>query len=504
MNRRTWILAAVLFSFMAVPSSQAAQLRIERLTGVYPSTPIEVPVFADSVTSPLSGFTLTIALNEANYSVLTVNPGAFPTNCGWEYFSWQTIDTTVPDHPISHDRPTSLLHITALASATAGYVPACFTDTSPLELARITLLTGSWKMWNPLDCATEPLAFFWRSCGDNILLSADGDTAFCAAFLKTDATADTSDWPFPGYGVPGSACLTDSVPVYLPAFTAVDGALEYACDVYGMRGDVNLNGFPYEAADAVVFTNYFIHGLAVFTINVNGQIAATDVNCDGAILTLPDLIHLLRVMIGDIPPCLGSQFKPAPQQQHTVRLTIADNGTLVLTSDAPVRALAVTLLGSDHPTSPLTTTTFGRIGDTTTCLLVNPDASVVLAAGSHTIAHLAANSATILSAEAVDESGAAMAVVTALVGLPSQFTLSQNYPNPFNPTTSIGFSLPVASNWTLKITNIAGQEIAVRTGFSQAGETNITLDASAWASGVYLYTLTTGGFTTTRKMTLLK
>ena len=94
--------------------------------------------------------------------------------------------------------------------------------------------------------------------------------------------------------------------------------------------------------------------------------------------------------------------------------------------------------------------------------------------------------------------------VMASGGLPTEFSLSQNYPNPFNPTTNIELSLPTASDYTLAVYNIIGQQVAVFEGYAEAGIVTITWDASEQASGVYLYRVEAGSFTATRKMTLLK
>ena len=88
--------------------------------------------------------------------------------------------------------------------------------------------------------------------------------------------------------------------------------------------------------------------------------------------------------------------------------------------------------------------------------------------------------------------------------LPANFSLAQNYPNPFNPTTTIGFSLPVKSDVSLSIYNIAGQLVKEFNGTFEAGEQSFVWDASAQASGVYFYKLNANNFSETKKMVLLK
>ncbi|MCH7691170.1 MAG: right-handed parallel beta-helix repeat-containing protein [candidate division Zixibacteria bacterium] len=88
--------------------------------------------------------------------------------------------------------------------------------------------------------------------------------------------------------------------------------------------------------------------------------------------------------------------------------------------------------------------------------------------------------------------------------LPKEFALFQNYPNPFNPATVISFSLPVASEYELTIYNILGQEVKTFSGHSESGTVDIHWDASAYGSGIYLYKLTAGTYTATKKMIVLK
>jgi hypothetical protein len=88
---------------------------------------------------------------------------------------------------------------------------------------------------------------------------------------------------------------------------------------------------------------------------------------------------------------------------------------------------------------------------------------------------------------------------------PVSFGLAQNYPNPFNPTTTIGYQLSAAGQVELKVYNLLGQEVVTLVnGYRAAGAYSATLDAANLPSGVYLYRLTVGSSTATRKMVLMK
>jgi len=88
---------------------------------------------------------------------------------------------------------------------------------------------------------------------------------------------------------------------------------------------------------------------------------------------------------------------------------------------------------------------------------------------------------------------------------PVEFTLLHNYPNPFNAATKMSYSLVEAGRVTLKIYDIAGRLVdTLIEGFQQAGEYDIVWDASEQASGIYFYRLSSGDFTETKRMTLLR
>jgi len=108
--------------------------------------------------------------------------------------------------------------------------------------------------------------------------------------------------------------------------------------------------------------------------------------------------------------------------------------------------------------------------------------------------------------------GTAKAVVGVkqIDGLPTDYTLSQNYPNPFNPSTKIRYSVPLASNVSLKIYNSNGEEVAevlnkyLPAGTFEADWNGTNQSGIKVASGVYFYTLRAGDFVQTKKMVMLK
>ena len=85
------------------------------------------------------------------------------------------------------------------------------------------------------------------------------------------------------------------------------------------------------------------------------------------------------------------------------------------------------------------------------------------------------------------------------------FALEQNFPNPFNPVTTIGYYLPNSAHVTLKIYDILGREIkTLVNGQMNPGSYSVVVSTENMSSGVYVYRLQAGEFTSARKMTLIK
>ncbi len=76
------------------------------------------------------------------------------------------------------------------------------------------------------------------------------------------------------------------------------------------RGDLNLNGLPFELADLAIYADYFASGIPCFFIEPERQIAATDINMDGLTLTVADYVMMVRLEMGegDPPPSSADTF----------------------------------------------------------------------------------------------------------------------------------------------------------------------------------------------------
>ncbi len=99
--------------------------------------------------------------------------------------------------------------------------------------------------------------------------------------------------------------------------------------------------------------------------------------------------------------------------------------------------------------------------------------------------------------------------------IPEETALLANYPNPFNPETWIPYQLAESAEVMLTIYDMNGEAVRrLAVGHQAAGMYQSRNRAAYWdgrnqlgevvASGVYFYTLTTGDFTATRRMVIMK
>ncbi|MBI5471774.1 MAG: T9SS type A sorting domain-containing protein [Ignavibacteriae bacterium] len=87
----------------------------------------------------------------------------------------------------------------------------------------------------------------------------------------------------------------------------------------------------------------------------------------------------------------------------------------------------------------------------------------------------------------------------------NSFKLSQNYPNPFNPATTIDYSVAQAGPVTINVYNSLGQRVATLLDeHLSVGQYQLTFDGARLASGVYIYKMTAGSYSESKKMVLMK
>ncbi len=87
------------------------------------------------------------------------------------------------------------------------------------------------------------------------------------------------------------------------------------------------------------------------------------------------------------------------------------------------------------------------------------------------------------------------------------YALLQNFPNPFNPSTKIKYNIPEGADGltTLKIYDLLGKEIEVLVNKEQsAGSYEVEFNGRDLPSGVYIYTMSNGSFSSSRKFILMK
>jgi hypothetical protein len=94
--------------------------------------------------------------------------------------------------------------------------------------------------------------------------------------------------------------------------------------------------------------------------------------------------------------------------------------------------------------------------------------------------------------------------------LPAEFVLLQNYPNPFNPETSISFALSKDGYTTLKVYDITGKLITIlineqkTAGYYTVKWNGRNEKGEIVPTGLYLYQIISGEYSSTKRMLLLK
>jgi len=231
----------------------------------------------------------------------------------------------------------------------------------------------------------------------------------------------------------------------------------------------------------------------------------------GNSVIVDDLDWMIDIKVGPstaVPPGARLRIEPSPidfgyglavGEDHVIEATFTAYG------DEPVTIMDIAIApsGEEFFTAEPTNFEIEAQGEVTVTITFRADSSLDIAS-----AFLVINNSTNLDRQyrwnvhaatvlAVDEN--------VRPGIPESCEMSQNYPNPFNPLTTVDFSLAAAGRATFQLFDMTGRMVKeLFSGRLPAGYHQVEIDASDLPAGIYLYRLTAGEFTGTRKMILLK
>ncbi len=86
----------------------------------------------------------------------------------------------------------------------------------------------------------------------------------------------------------------------------------------------------------------------------------------------------------------------------------------------------------------------------------------------------------------------------------AKFEVGQNSPNPFSDYTQIEFGSASQGFVEFKIVNLLGKEVFHRVIETEIGRNTIRFEAEDFLPGVYIYSLSNGSQTLTRRMVISK
>jgi hypothetical protein len=469
---------------------------------------------------PIGGFELLISFDASvtAFSIALIDETAI---AGWEYFNYRLNSGACA--PIC---PSGLVRMVGLAEINNGanHPPPETLTPNGVLIHLYFLVTNDQNVGGQF----LPINFVTYECADNVVSDPSGNDLYVDSKIFNSENIviwdEDNNVTYPesirqrGLGTPDSCIVGNGKGLPKRCVEFINGGI---CvihpDSIDDRGDINLNGVSYEVADAVVFTNYFIYGLSAFTVNIFGQIAATDVNADGITLSVADLVLLIRIIIGDVPPI--PKINP-----HEIDLILAnsfENDAMTVTGESTNGIGGAYLVyqldqSSSFGTPELTTSSnqmemLYNIENNELRILIYSRSGAGIDAGKQELVKIPfeGNRPKISKFDFADADGRSYIASLKNFGLPEGFELHQNYPNPFNPSTTLSFGLPTETKWELSVFNVAGGRVRQFIGLNEAGVVEILWDGKAddgneVASGVYFYRLVAGKFVDTKKMIMLK
>jgi hypothetical protein len=479
-----------------------------------------VPVYLTINTNDeIGGFDLLISYDASVLTFYNASKGSAIS--GWEYFTYR-----LGDDGACGGCPSGIVRLVGIADMNNGpYHPP---TEQLLPQGTLAVLVMHVDNDQNLGGMFLPISFYWVDCGDNAFSDPTGNITYTDLRIYNSSDEiiwdedDNINYPeserYSGMGAPDSCISGDKTAPLRCIYFHNGGICVKHPDSIDARGDINLNNIPYEIGDAVVFTNFFLYGLTAFTISVDGQTAASDVNADGRVLTVADLVYLTRVIVGDASPITklspySANVDVSTKIAEGLISVAADNaypigGALLVFKYEGARPQVPELAGSclDMDMKYVITDSEIRI------LIMSYKSGQQIEIGHNEILNIKNNDNCNITLSEAYFGGCHGEMMTARLKnglIPDKYEVSQNYPNPFNPITAIDLSLPASSQWQLTVFNINGQIVRKFNGESEAGIIKVIWDGrngddQPVTSGVYFYKFEAGKYSATKKMILLK
>ena len=322
---------------------------------------------------------------------------------------------------------------------------------------------GGFLTWNSVMYSQCAAGGGGDAC--NVYLVADGAVQFDPACL---ADGDPSDC--------AGRILMEMDPLCVPELQVREVHIDFdEIDDCAANGDVTLD----DVVNILDVVNLVQAILGNNDLNDN-QICNADINSDG-IINILDVVALVQAILG------------GRTNDATMIEIFNNNNSVTIESDGYVGAVQMTLYHGNDFSIELTNDAFvaqsHTDGNQTKLMIVNPGNELFTAEGAFKIEEtIAANGNDYIN-----------------VINPDAISLSDAYPNPFNPTTSFELNVGASSHVTMNVYNVMGQVVSTLVNNTMdAGNYNITWDATNFSSGMYIVKAETTNGVASQKVMLVK
>ncbi len=207
----------------------------------------------------------------------------------------------------------------------------------------------------PYDCGYCSVNFHSEECSENVIESGDGIKTTAVSNIRTRSLRESSKrygllnnrfhlaYRMPVEDLDFADCSEMSASRVLRLIVLKGGGYEPYCDYMpNGRGDMNLNGIESEIEDYELYADFLWQGDLALDPNPQfreAQYAASDINGDGAVVSLSDAVYLEQIVMGTAPPF--AKLKPF---SNSATFGV-HNDTLYVDTPVPLEALRVTFYG---------------------------------------------------------------------------------------------------------------------------------------------------------------